>query len=71
MEKALEFCEDFPQVWDYLPDKAHIYNCPREWVFTIINSVIETEFTAWVNGLIAERDAQMRVSQDMDIAVTE
>ena len=71
VEKAIEFCRSFPQVWKYLPEEKYIYNLPRDFTFNVMNTVIPDEFTPWINGLIALRDAEQKETQDLDIQVTE
>ena len=72
MKAMLEFIDQHhTKVWKYLPDRCEIHRVPRQWLGDIIYSVVGKPFQKWRDDLIEERHNRVKVTRNLDIAITE
>ena len=48
IERILEKADDWPAVWKYLPDERDMHRLPRQWIISVIYTVVGEPFADWV-----------------------
>ena len=52
LERILNQARKWQIVWDYLPDERDLHRLPRQWVISVIFTVVGAPFEEWVHEQI-------------------
>ena len=64
-ENILEFCQDYPVVFNYLPDKrSEILRMPKDYMVSVVYTVVGQPFKAWVMTRVSERNVAIQEKRD-------
>lgn len=67
VERILEYAEDHPHIFDYLPIKKEIKKLSRSYLGNVIYTVIGDPFNEWVNIKVKERHQKFKEKKEMMI----
>ena len=67
VERMLEFAEDHPQVFEFLPIKKEVKKLSRAYIGNVIYTVIGERFNEWVNDKVNERHQKFKEKKEMMI----
>ena len=69
LERIFEQARDWPQVWKYLPDERDLHRLPRQWVISVIYTVVGQPFADWVEERIEARNEKLAAEGNKMIEV--
>ena len=59
LERIFAKARDWPDVWEYLPDERDLRRLPRQWVISVIYTVVGQPFADWVDERIQARNEKL------------
>lgn len=69
LERIFEKARDWPQVWKYLPDERDLHRLPRQWVISVIYTVVGQPFADWVEERMEARNEKLAAEGNKMIEV--
>jgi len=67
IDDMLRFAKTYPEVRQYLPaEKREVKKLPRDYISTVLYSIIGTPFAAWVERRIEDRNEKIAEEQDLN-----
>ena len=68
MKEILTYLEDYPVVWDYLPETlTECKTVPRQWLINICFSILGDQFALWIHNQIVARNNRVATKGNMFI----
>ena len=64
-----QFCNQYPEVLEYLPDAPDIPKTPKQWIVNVVAAVVGKPFRDWVDAQVEERNALMADKKDVMISL--
>ncbi len=52
LDRILNKAHEWQIVWEYLPDERDLHRLPRQWVISVIFTVVGAPFEEWVSEQI-------------------
>ncbi len=69
IERIKEKADDWPAVWKYLPDERDMHRLPRQWIISVIYTVVGQPFAGWVEERLQARNEKIATEGNEMIAV--
>ena len=64
-EHALKFIKDYPESYKFLPDGKELDKVHRQWMYSVLSTVIGTPFTKWVERGVQARNEEIARERNM------
>ena len=67
MSDLLSFCQKFPNIWSYLPEKKELCKVPKSWLVNVMFVVIGEPLALFIKNTVNDRNAKQTEKRKMQV----